>query len=156
MARTVVLGIGNTLLCDEGAGVHLLEYLRARHPDIPDLEYVDGGTLSFTLAEVVEGADKLIVLDAAELGSEPGTICCLVDEEMDRFLGSSKRSAHEVGLLDLLAIAHLSARLPRQRALVGIQPAQMGWGEKPSEPVEQAFPEAAECVLKLLADWRCR
>ena len=64
MANTLVLGIGNTLLSDEGLGVHLLNYLRVNYPDLPGVTYLDGGTLSFTLATAIEDCDNLVVLDA--------------------------------------------------------------------------------------------
>ena len=126
MQRTLVLGIGNTLLSDEGLGVHLLEYLRERHPELPGITWLDGGTLSFTLAPVIEEHDNLIVLDAAQLNKSPGTISLLARDEMDAFVGHSKRSVHEVKLIDLLTIAHLQERLPVKRALLGIQPAEFG------------------------------
>ena len=46
----LVLGIGNNLLQDEGIGIHLLQYLEAQYPNLPNVTYLDGGTLSFTLA----------------------------------------------------------------------------------------------------------
>ncbi len=58
-ASALVLGIGNVLLSDEGAGVHALIYLSERHPVLPGVRYLDGGTLSFTLAEAVEDAERL-------------------------------------------------------------------------------------------------
>ena len=48
--KTLVLGIGNTLLSDEGAGIHALNLLQSYHPDASNLVYIDGGTLNFTLA----------------------------------------------------------------------------------------------------------
>ena len=74
MANTLVLGIGNTLLSDEGLGIHLLNYLRSNYPEFPGVTYLDGGTLSFTLAPEIEDCDNLIVLDAAQLDAEPGSI----------------------------------------------------------------------------------
>ncbi len=152
--KTLVLGIGNTLLSDEGSGVHVVEYLRSRHPETDDLRYLDGGTLSFTLADDVGASDHLIVVDAAQLGEAPGVVRCFVDADMDRFLGTAKHSVHEVGLLDLLDIARLTDTLPARRALIGIQPESMDWGETPSQAVARAIPEAAGWVLGLVHEWR--
>ena len=153
MNRTLILGIGNVLLSDEGAGIHTLEYLSNHYPALPGVEYLDGGTLSFTLAGPIEDADNLIVIDAARLQMEPGSVRCMIGEQMDRFLGTGKCSVHEVGLADLIDIATLTGSLPRNRALIGIQPEKIGWGESPSEPVAQAIPEAAGCVLKMISEW---
>ena len=152
--RTLILGIGNTLLSDEGVGVHVIRHLAAEHPDEPDLTFLDGGTLSFTLAGDIADHDFLIVVDAARLDAPPGTVRCFVDQQMDRYLGRAQMSVHEVGLSDLLDMARLSDTLPRRRALVGIQPEILDWGERPSPAVEPAVREAARLVLDLARRWR--
>ena len=154
MPTTLILGIGNNLLSDEGVGVHVVRHLEVHHPDVPGVSYLDGGTLSFTLAPDIEDCENLIVLDAAQFSEAPGTIKLLVGAEMDHFIGHGKRSVHEVGLVDLMSIARLQERLPRNRALLGIQPAEFGWGEAPSDVVAGAIPDAARRVLDLLYKWQ--
>ena len=153
--RVLVLGIGNTLLSDEGVGVHVIRYLQRYHADLADVEYMDGGTLSFTLAEPIETCDALIVVDATELGIAPGGVRCYQNDAMDEFVGGNrKRSVHEVSLVDLLAVACLTERLPKQRALVGIQPERVDWGNSPSEPVAQAISAAGQQVVDIIKGWR--
>jgi hydrogenase maturation protease len=154
MTKTLILAIGNTLLSDEGLGIHLLNYLEKHYPDAPDVTFLDGGTLSFTLAPEIEDCENLIVLDAAQFNAEPGAIKLLVGAEMDHFIGHGKRSVHEVGLADLMRIAHLVGRLPENRALLGIQPAQLGWGETTSTAVSRAIPDAASQVMQLVYKWQ--
>ena len=154
MPKTLILGIGNTLLADEGLGIHLLEHLRERHPDLPGVTYLDGGTLSFTLAPQIEDCDNLVVLDAAQLQAPPGTVHLLEGAEMDQFIGHGQRSVHEVGLVDLMHMARLQGLLPARRALLGIQPMLLGWGDAPSTVVARAIPDAAERVVRLLYKWR--
>jgi hydrogenase maturation protease len=152
--RTLVLGIGNTLLSDEGIGVHVLEALRAGKARTDAVEFMDGGTLSFTLAEPIESCQQFIVIDAAELKSEPGTVRVFEDEDMDRYITSgNKRSVHEVSLADVMSIALLSGNLPQKRALVGIQPDNLDWGENPTEPVSAAIPAAIAEIESLIARW---
>lgn len=152
---TVVLGVGNTLLTDEGVGVHVVEQLRRDHPALDAVEYLDGGTLSFTLAGSMADADQLIIIDAAELKAAPGTITLFENQAMDEYLGRGKRrSVHEVSLLDLLAIAHLTDSLPVRRALIGIQPQELGWGDAPSPVVAAAIPHACAMALELIWKWR--
>ena len=150
---TLILGIGNSLLADEGLGIRMLDYLQRHFPELPNVTYLDGGTLSFTLAPWIEEADRLIVIDAAELKATPGTIEVFEGEEMDRFAGKTKRSVHEVSLGDLLAIAHLTDALPHNRALVAIQPGNIDWGPVLSDPVTRALPEAAHQVVCLTRKW---
>jgi len=150
----LILGIGNTLLQDEGIGIHVLHELQRQYPEPDGVSYIDGGTLSFTLAGMVEDSDSLIVVDAAQLKKEPGSMDCFIGEEMDRFLGQVKRSVHEIGLLDLLDMARLAERVPPQRALVGIQPGSIDWGDEPSAAVRDAIPGAVEQIIKLMEQWR--
>jgi hydrogenase maturation protease len=151
--NTLILGIGNTLLCDEGAGIHALNLFQLYHPDLPNLSYIDGGTLSFTLAAYIEDCDNLIVLDAAELHAPAGTVKAMVGEAMDAFLGAARRSPHEVGLLDLFDIARLTESLPVNRALIGIQPQSIEWGMSPTDPVERALAKAVGEAEDLLVRW---
>ena len=152
--RTLILGIGNTLLTDEGVGVHVVQHLAANHGGEPDVTFMDGGTLSFTLAGDIAEHEALIVVDAARLGEAPGTVRCFEDAEMDRYLGRAQMSVHEVGLSDLMDMARLSDTLPRRRALVGIQPAVIDLGDCLSPPVESAKAVAAGLALDLARRWR--
>ena len=151
--NTLILGIGNTLLADEGAGIHMLDYLHRHYPELPDATCLDGGTLSFTLAPYIEAADNLIVIDAAELDAPPGTVEVFAGEDMDRFAGKTKRSVHEVSLGDLLAIAHLTDAIPENRVLIAIQPEKVDWGSCLSNPVKQALPAAAQQIVERLGRW---
>lgn len=153
MTGTLVLGVGNILLADEGAGVHAMHYLEDTH-DLPDTSFLDGGTLSFTLAADIAEADNLIVFDAAQLNAEPGTVRVFEDGEVDDFLRSGRRSVHEVGFADLMDIARLEGTLPRHYALIGIQPEQLGWGEAPGAAVTRAIPKAAEQAATLIEKWK--
>lgn len=153
LSNTLILGIGNTLLTDEGAGIHALNLLRSSHPDLPNVTCIDGGTLSFTLAAYIEDCDGLIVFDAAELKSSPGTVKTMQGADMDMFLGAARRSPHEVGLLDLFDIARLTSSLPVHRALIGIRPKRIDWGLAPSPEVERALPEAVRQAVELLGRW---
>lgn len=152
--KIMVLGIGNTLLQDEGAGVHAMRQLQMESAG-SGVEFMDGGTLSFTLAGLIGDVDCLLVIDAAELGGPPGSVEVFSGAEMDRFLGANRKcSVHEVGLLDLLAVTHLADNLPPQRALIGIQPEVLGWGELPSAAVMAALPTACAYARELIRTWR--
>ena len=152
--ESLILGIGNTLLTDEGAGIHALNQLQSEYQHIPNINFIDGGTLSFTLAVWIEDCDNFIVFDATELHQPAGTVQTFVGEDMDNFLGNSKRSAHEVGLLDLMDIARLTEHLPENRAMIGIQPGSMGWGMRPTAAVQSALHKAVNEAEKLMKQWR--
>ncbi|MGD8560602.1 MAG: HyaD/HybD family hydrogenase maturation endopeptidase [Gammaproteobacteria bacterium] len=152
---TLVLGIGNTLLSDEGVGVHATHYLSTHYSELPDTQFLDGGTLSFTLTGPIEESQNLIVIDAAQLNCDPGTVQTFIGEEMDDYLnGQTRRSVHEVGLMDLIWMVRLTGRLPGNRALIGIQPNVIDWGESPTDEVQDAIPAACAIVQQLVEEWR--
>ena len=149
--KCLVLGIGNTLLTDEGVGIHVLQALDAEWGNASDVTLLDGGTLSFTLAGPIEDADALIVVDAANIQSSPGTWTLLKGDEMDAFLmGNRKSTVHEVGLTDLRAIAILAGHWPEQRAMLAIQPDVVDWGEVPTPAVAAAIPPVCTAISNLI------
>lgn len=150
---TLVLGVGNTILTDEGVGPWVVDRLSELNPDAPGITWLDGGTLSFSIAASVEDAEHLIVVDATNLKADPGTVQVFVDAEMDRMLSQHGRSVHEVGLMDLMNMARFAGLVPRRRALVGIQPEIVDWGTEPSPRVAAAVPAAARAVAALIKDW---
>jgi hydrogenase maturation protease len=153
---TLVLGFGNVLLSDDGAGVQLVEKLRSEW-GADAAEFVDGGTMSFALLAYVEAADSMLVIDAAELNGAPGTIGLFEGAGMDQFLKSSRRrTVHEVGLIDLLDMARLQGCLPSQRALLCIQPGSIDWCETLSPAVAGAMTEAARQARSVLRRWTIR
>lgn len=152
--KILVLGIGNTLLSDEGVGVHVLQALAVDPPLPEDVTLLDGGTLSFTLAGPIEETEALIVVDAANLQTDPGTWKLFEGDAMDAFLmGNRKSSVHEVGLTDLRAIALLAGHWPEQRAMLAIQPQVVDWGESPSAPVAAAIPPVCAAIRDLIQVW---
>jgi len=151
---TLVLGFGNVLLRDDGTGVRLVELLRSGL-GTDAAEFVDGGTLSFSLLNYVEATDSMLVIDAADLNDIPGAVRLFEGVSMDEFLQSTRRrTVHEVGLIDLLDMARLQGCLPSRRALLCIQPQRVDWGETLSAAVEEALPKAARQARDTLRRWR--
>jgi hydrogenase maturation protease len=149
----LILGIGNTLLSDEAVGVEVVRRL-AEADDLTDAIFLDGGTLSFTLAGHIAESPRLIVVDAAIMGSSPGTLRVLEGEAMDRQLSGKGKSVHEVSLMDLLDMARLTDSLPRRRALVAIEPAEVDWGDQLTPAVAAAVPKAMAEIRALVARWQ--
>ncbi len=153
---TLLVGIGNTLLTDDGVGVHViraLDALRQAGEIGHAITLCDGGTIGLALLSEFDERDALIVIDALEMGAEPGTVRVFSGSDMDAQLCGQKRTAHEVALADLMAAAQLTGCAPSQRALIGVQPGSTQWGLSPTEPVRAAIPQACRIVLSLLEDW---
>ncbi len=154
MTASLVLGLGNVLMGDDGAGVHTVERLRTA-PNLPEeVSLIDGGTLSFTLLEMVESVDALIVIDAMELQSPPGSVRTLVDDQLDEFLGAPvQRNIHDVSLGDLLRMCALRGTVPGHRALIGIQPGSIEWRDRPTPAVANGIEEACRAVNEMIEEW---
>jgi hydrogenase maturation protease len=152
-ASTLILGLGNRLLSDEGVGIEVIRRLEAA-ADLDGVWLMDGGTLSFTLAAPISELPNLIVVDAARMDATPGTVRVLLGEAMDRQLSGPAGSVHEVSLADLMDMTRLSGNHPRLRALVGIEPALVDWGDTLSPAVEAAVPAAMDAVRSLVEEWR--
>lgn len=154
MSTTLILGVGNTLLRDDGAGVHVVTQLKGAGVECDTVRVLDAGTLGFALLPEVQDCAALIVVDAAREGLAPGAVTVREGAAMDAFVCRRGRSVHDVGVADLLAMARLSGRLPAQRALVGIEPAAVEWGVECTPAVADALPVAAARVRELLAQWQ--
>lgn len=152
MASALILGLGNLLLTDEAVGIIVMRRV-AETLARPDIDFLDGGTLSFTLAGPLAESPRLIVIDAAALNAPAGTVRLFEGPEMDAQLRSKGRSVHEVSLSELLDMARLTDTLPAQRALVAIQPAVIDWGDGLTPAVAAAVPVATDTVCQLLARW---
>ncbi len=153
-ADVLVLGIGNVLLGDEGAGVQALASLSEKLEGVSGVRFLDGGTLGLALAAHIGRCNALVVLDALDMGCAPGAVELFEGVRMDAFLGARRAmSAHELGLLDAMSAAALAGELPARRALIGIQALDCGWGEGASEPVRAGLARACECAGELVRNW---
>lgn len=109
MKKTVVLGIGNVLMGDEGIGVHVVRWLQEHAPEMP-AEAVDGGTGSFYLLEYFHNYDRVILLDATLDGQPPGTVTVLKPQFSSDY--PPTLTAHDIGLKDLLDALYISNKQP--------------------------------------------
>lgn len=149
----LVLGLGNSLLSDDGVGVHVVDALRPELGTRKGVTLCDGGTLGLALLPDVEAAGSLILVDAGELNGAAGEIRCFEGEAMDAQLFGKKRTAHEVAAADLLDAAALTTGRPGKRVLIAIQPGSTEWGLEPTEAVRAAVPEACRTVLAYVERW---
>ncbi len=153
MNTGLVLAIGNSIRTDDGAGPHVVESLRTSFTS-DSVDWIDGGTLSFTLLPEISNRDALVVVDAADLGKAPGTVTVAIEQDMDRLLSRGKLStAHEVSVTDMLSTAALMQQLRERPALVCIQPEYTGWGTEPTARVATAIPHACAQVRQILEGW---
>lgn len=139
----LVLGLGNALMNDDALGVRAIEALRQRYVFSDNVQLVDGGTLGLDLLPFLEGVERLLIIDAIDMGGDPGTLFRLAGDEVPRAF-ASKLSVHQMGVQDLLAVAELQGHVPRELVVHGVQPASI-------EMEMQLSPAVAAAVEPLLA-----
>jgi len=107
--NTLILGLGNVLMGDEGIGVHVVRALE-QHTLPSGVECLDGGTGGFTLLEPLQSAGRIILVDAAADGNPPGT----VTRTTPRFSRDypPTLTAHDIGVKDLLDVFYIQGGGP--------------------------------------------
>ncbi|NOT04698.1 MAG: HyaD/HybD family hydrogenase maturation endopeptidase [Anaerolineales bacterium] len=150
--KTLVLGVGNTLMGDEGVGVHVIERLLAGYVVPEEVQVLDGGVLGMDLLYYLEGIENLLLVDAVETHSEPGTIIRLENDEVPAFL-SMKISPHQVGVPDMLAAAKFKDLYPKRLVLWGIQPEILDMGLELSPLIESKVDVLTGNLVDQLKAW---
>jgi hydrogenase maturation protease len=153
MAETLVLGLGNILLGDEGVGVRVIERLLEKVEFQEGVRVLDGGTLGLDLLPYLEDAARLLVVDAAQARKPAGTLIRLTGREIPTFLDASKVSPHQEGLQDLLAVAALKGYLPEEVVFLGVQVGSLGVSLELSPAVAAQVDPMVERVLEELDRW---
>lgn len=149
--RKLVVGLGNILLKDDGVGVRCVEYLRSQGL-VRDFKVIEGATLGFDLLEEMKEFDRVVLVDAVDMGKEPGYIASFGAEELLKIVGEKKFSLHEFSLVDVIQLGkQLGYRLDKVR-IVGIQPKEIGHGDRLSKTVEEKLSELAGRVLSEIKD----
>jgi hydrogenase maturation protease len=144
-AKTVVLGLGNALLKDEGIGVHVIHALQ--HNSIAaEVEIIDGGT-SPDITDLIEEARKLIVVDAARGGGEPGTIYRLALDDITS-QGELTLSTHDISLFYSLRLMESLGNSPEETVIIGVEPKEIDLGLELSPELEQKVPSVIKVVLE--------
>jgi hydrogenase maturation protease len=144
-----VIGIGNILLCDEGIGVHVVRELSSRG-GTPGVEFVDGGVAGATLLTLVEGEDRVVLVDAVDAPFPPGTVVRMTPDELAAG-GAPAWSLHDLNLADTLGMMRLRETLP-EMILIGVVPADIeSYSLELSEPLAARFAEIVETVRSEIA-----
>lgn len=125
-APTLVLGLGNILLRDEGIGVRVVEALQAL--GLPaGVDAFDGGTAGFELIDILADRDRVIVIDAIDTDDPPGTVVRLTPADLEP-TAPQPVSVHEIGFLDALEGARRLGVAPREVVILGVRPSEVHWG----------------------------
>lgn len=145
----LVLGIGNTLMTDDGAGIWALRTLAEEYGLPEEVRLIDGGVAGLRLLPDITSSDRLIILDAMKGGGPPGTVYRLDFRDLSEKAGP-RMSAHDVGMVEVLSVADLLGKRPRTR-IVGIQPLETNTVSlELTAPVRAALGAAAAAAVEEL------
>jgi hydrogenase maturation protease len=147
--RAVVLGIGNTILSDEAAGVRAAEAFERAYKVPDNVQVIDGGTSGMEMIEDLSDADLLIVLDVVKSGAAPGTLVRIAGSEIPVFF-RRKLSPHQIGLPDVLASLELLGAMPGEIIVHGVEPVSLELGLEMTPTVARCVPELAELAAREL------
>lgn len=147
----LVLGVGNILYTDEGAGVRLVEMLQRDYDFSDNVTLMDGGTLGTRLMDYIMDASLLIVADAVTAGDEPGAIYRLTGDDLRKSL-AFKNSMHQTDLVDTLIMCEIAGNRP-EAVVIGIEPFDYDtMSDELSPTVKGRLPVMAEEVLREIVD----
>jgi hydrogenase maturation protease len=146
--KTVILGIGNVLLSDEGIGVHVANALSGMN--LPQgVSVIEGGTDGFRLLNIITEADRLIVVDAVKGGAEPGSIYRFNVDEVKNVPSGFRTSVHQVGILEVIDLSGLIGKTPKT-TVIGVEPKSLEMSLELSPEIKEKIPRIIELVFEEL------
>ena len=149
--RAVVLGIGNTILTDEAAGVRAALALEQAYKVPANVLVIDGGTSGMEMIEDLSNLDFLIVIDVVRTGAAPGTVVKIAGDEIPVFF-RQKLSPHQIALPDVLASLELLDTMPKEIIVLGVEPISLELGMEMTATIAEKVPVlAAMAAAELVA-----
>ncbi len=148
--KTIVLGLGNPLMGDEGIGQAVIKKLQTRQTEFPNAEFVDAGTGGMNILHLIAGKDKAVIIDCALMQTAPGTIKRFTPEQVQSVKKLTHRSLHEADILKVIDLAGQLGQCPDEIVFFGIEPQALELREKLSPALNDRLDEYAEQVAKEL------
>ena len=149
---TVVVGVGNTILSDDGVGVHAARLLQD-DPRVPaGVTILDGGTLGLELMPYVSDASRVLFLDAVNSGRRARNTHPDDRERVTRHIERIERSSVGRGRSDCGPCPDVDR--PQDIVVLGVQPANTDWGTSLSPEVEAALPGLTDAAVAQLGLWK--
>ena len=143
--NVLVLGIGNILLSDEGAGIRAIEDLQKRYTIPQEVGVIDGGTMGLDLLPYLDNLSHLFIVDAVRSEKPPGTPSRIPLDDPPAYF-RTKITPHQLGLSELLAVASITDSLPGDIVLFGIEPEKLDPSLEMSTAVEKSIAPLADMI----------
>jgi hydrogenase maturation protease len=149
--NTVVLGLGNILMSDEGIGVRVVERLQMQAAKFPDVECIDAGTGGMNILHLIANRKRAIIVDCALMGQAAGTIRRFTPDDVQSVKAVSHFSLHDVDILKVLELSRQLEECPAEVVIFGIEPAKVEQGDTLSPQLAARIDEYVTIVGRSLA-----
>lgn len=145
--HTLILGLGNPLLGDEGIGVRVAEELDKL--ELPaGVTVLEGGTAGVNLINLMEGYQRVIIVDAADMGRVPGSVFRFTPSEARFKTAPTLLSPHQIGFGEVLALAEALELGPPEVVIIGVQPSRIESGTGLSSELKKTIPQ----IIRIIHD----
>ena len=144
-----IIAVGNSFYGDDGIGAAVLEEIR--HKDhFPGADLIDVHTDALALLDHLAGGETNVIVDAAQMGLEPGAAVGFRPDQVRMKIKSDHLSMHGFGLAEACELALQLGRLPQKVLIVGVEPAVVEIGKSLSAPVEAAVPRVVDLLANII------
>ncbi|MCP4292577.1 MAG: hydrogenase maturation protease [bacterium] len=140
-----IFAVGNSFYGDDGVGVAVLERIREANT-FPGAELFDASTDALALLDKFTPGELNVIIDAAEMGLEPGEVAAFKPDEVKVKIQSDHLSMHGFGLGETFQMAERLGTMPEKVLIVGVQPARIEINQGLSEPVKAALPRIISLI----------
>ncbi len=144
--KTLVLGLGNTILSDDGVGIHVARLIKEK---LPDIDVIEASAAGFRVVDEIIGYDKLILIDSIRTkNGQPGNYFKFGIEEFKSTLHHS--SPHDMDMFSALELMKKhDADLPKEIIIYAIEVEDIfTFSEKCTEKVAEVIPEITSIIIK--------
>lgn len=146
----IVIGLGNTLMSDEGVGVRVVQRLSDFASDFPMVDFVDAGTGGVSILHLIRGKDKAVFIDCARMGEKAGGIRKFMPKELKSTKVLVHQSLHEGDLIKIIDMAKQLGQCPAEIIIFGIEPQVVKPGRELSRTLADRLDEYVTMVRKEL------
>jgi len=147
--RTLILGVGNLLLGDDGVGIHAVRELESRALP-PHVDVVDGATAGVDLLDLMRGYERVIIVDAVEAREEPGSFFRFTPEDVTSEADAFPLSLHQAEIVKILELANYLGQALPPIVIYGMQPKALSWRTNLSTALQARLPELVDAILEEL------
>ena len=119
---TVVIGLGNILLSDEGIGVHIVRRLLSQQDKFPLVDFIEAGSAGMNLLHILANRKKAVIIDCAKMGEKPGTMRRFSPNDVQSVKKLGQFSLHEADILQVINLSKQLGECPKEIVFFGIEP----------------------------------